>query len=284
MSQQSTPPSDRQTVWLHELPWQAVRAYLEQRDVVLIPVGAIEQHGTHLPLLTDSASAIDVAVSAAEQTGALVCPPLYFGWSTHHMGYPGTITLTAATFQAALEEIGQSLLTHGFKRLLYVNGNRVANLAPMEIAAVRLRNRYGAYVAIVDTGLVALEEVRALCASGPGGLDHGGESETSLMLHNHPHLVDLSLAQTAQRPRHPKYNFSHVELNGDLAARDSITVKPTVEEWTEATAPTGGQGDPGPASAEKGARLHAAIVSNTVEAIRMAEAVEVTLRDLAIPL
>lgn len=272
------------THWLHELSWRQVRDYLERQDTILIPVGAIEQHGTHLPLLTDSASAIDVALSAAEQTDTLVCPPLWFGWSTHHMGYAGTITLRADTFIAALEDIGQSLLVHGFKRLIYVNGNRVANLAPMEIAAVRLRNRFGALVAIVDTGLIAMRELRELCASGPGGLDHGGESETSLMLHNHPGLVDLSLAQTTERPIHPKYNFSHVELNGDLAGRDSVTVKPTIEEWTRATAPSGGQGDAGPASAEKGARLHAAIVANTVEVLRELQTRPVTLRNLEVPL
>jgi creatinine amidohydrolase len=272
------------THWLHELPWQKVRDYLQRRDTILIPVGAIEQHGTHLPLLTDSASAIDVAVSVAEETGVLVCPPLWFGWSTHHMGYAGTITLRADTFMATLEDIGQSLLVHGFKKLIYINGNRVANLAPMEIAAVRLRNRYGPYVAIVDTGLVAGRELRDLCESASGGLDHGGESETSLMLHNHPELVDLSLAQTTQRPRHPKYNFSHVELNADLQARDSVTVKPTVGEWSEATAPTGGQGDPSQASAEKGARLHAVIVANTVEFVRMIEGIEVTLHDVGVPL
>ncbi len=272
------------THWLHELPWQAVRDYLARDDVVLIPVGAIEQHGTHLPLLTDAASAIDVAISVAEETGVLVCPPLWFGWSTHHMGYAGTITLRAETFIAALEEIGQSLLVHGFKKLVYVNGNRVANLAPMEIAAVRLRNRFGAYVAIVDTGLVATRELRELCSSGPGGLDHGGESETSLMLHNHPELVDLGLAHTVQRPRHPKYNFHHVELNADLAARDSVTVKPTVAEWTDATAPTGGQGDPSNASAELGARLHAAIVANAVELVRMIRGIEVTVRGVEVPL
>ena len=272
------------THWLHELPWQKVRDYLRERDMVLIPVGAIEQHGTHLPLLTDSASAIDVALSVAEETGVLVCPPLWFGWSTHHMGYAGTITLRAETFIAALEDIGQSLMTHGFRKLIYVNGNRVANLAPMEIAAVRMRNRFGAYVAIVDTGLVATRELRDLCESGPGGLDHGGESETSLMLHNHPELVDLSLAETIQRPRHPKYNFSHAELNADLANRDSVTVKPTIEEWTAATAPSGGQGDASAASAEKGARLHAAIVANTVELVRMIEGIEVTLRNVDVPL
>jgi creatinine amidohydrolase len=272
------------TQWLHELPWQQVRDYLREKDIVLIPVGAIEQHGTHLPLLTDSASAIDVALSVAKQTGVLVCPPLWFGWSTHHMGYPGTVTLRAATFIAALEDIGQSLLVHGFKKLVYVNGNRVANLAPMEIAAVRLRNHFGAYVAIVDTGLVATRELRELCESGPGGLDHGGESETSLMLHNHPHLVDLTQARTANRPRHPKYNFSHVELNADLAQRDSVTVKPTIAEWTEATAPTGGQGDPSTASAKKGAALHAAIVANMVELIPMIESIEVTLHNVEVPL
>ncbi len=104
-------PPDR---FLPYLTGPEIGALDKSNAAVVLPVGAIEQHGTHLPLLTDAASAIDVAVSVAEQTGVLVCPPLWFGWSTHHMGYAGTITLRADTFMATLEDIGQSLLVHGF--------------------------------------------------------------------------------------------------------------------------------------------------------------------------
>src|SRR2546421_12694545 len=101
--------------WLHELAWPEVRDYLEKNDTILIPVGAIEQHGMHLPLQTDSAAAIDVALSVSQETGVLVCPPLWFGWSHHHMGYPGTIALRPASFLRLLADVGQGLSYHGFR-------------------------------------------------------------------------------------------------------------------------------------------------------------------------
>ena len=266
--------------WLHELKWQEVEEYLGRKDIVLIPVGAIEQHGRHLPLLTDSASAIDVAESVARELELLVCPPLWFGWSTHHMGYAGTITLRAETFVAVLEDICQSLVYHGFKKLILVNGNRVANLAPMEIVAVRIGNRTGAYVAVVDTGLVALKEAAEICQT----LDHGGESETALMQANHPELVDMAVAAPLEPPRHPKFNYHPINLDWRRAGFDSVTVKPTVEEWKEATGPAGAYGDPLAATPEKGRQLHAAIVANVVEFLRSIEDRPVEIKDRSLPL
>jgi creatinine amidohydrolase len=193
------------------------------------------------------------------------------------MGYPGTVTLGAETFIRILEDVGQSLLYHGFRKLVYINGNRIANLAPMEIAAVHLRDRFGAYVAIVDTGLVARNELSEIAESVPGGLSHAGESETSLMLYHHPELVNLALAGQPKKAEDQKYSFHHLELDSILARRDSITVKPTIEEMTEAGLPAGIHGDPTTASAGKGEKFHRLIVSNMVEVVRTIQALKVDL-------
>src|SRR5882762_5419747 len=85
------------SLWLHELRWPEVAAYLSTDDVVLIPIGATEQHGRHLPLAVDTGWAIGASEIAARKTGVLVAPALHYGWSPHHMGYPGTVTLAADT-------------------------------------------------------------------------------------------------------------------------------------------------------------------------------------------
>ena len=187
--------TEKRTVWLHELRWPEVAAHLKTDDVVLVPVGATEQHGRHLPLLVDTGWAEAGCERAAEVAGALVAPAIPYGWSPHHMGYAGTVTLGAATLQAVTEDVCSSLIHHGFKRIVIVNGNRIANLAPLEIAAVRLINRTGAHVVVADTGLIARHEIKALCDLGAAGLDHAAEAESSLALHWAGEHVDMSLAK-----------------------------------------------------------------------------------------
>ena len=83
--------------YLNELKFPEVSDYLSQKDLILFPVGSTEQHGSHLPIMTDSAWAIGVAEAVAAQENVLICPPLYFGWSPHHLAYPGTVSLKPET-------------------------------------------------------------------------------------------------------------------------------------------------------------------------------------------
>ena len=135
-------------VWLQEMKWEEVRDHLQKDDVVIIPVGSTEQHGTHLPLGTDSMVAIALAEDAAKEAGALVAPPIWFGWSPHHMAYPGTITIRPETLIELIMDVCRSLIYHGFHRVIVLNGHRVANMAPLTIAATTLREQTGAYVVV----------------------------------------------------------------------------------------------------------------------------------------
>ena len=118
----------------------------------------MEQHGPHAPLMLDTGWAIGVGEEIARRTGTLVAPPMHYGWSSGHMGFPGSVTLTSETLTTVLVEICRSLMVHGFKRFVLVNGNRVANLPPMEIAATKLRVGHGALAAVLDVGLIARRE------------------------------------------------------------------------------------------------------------------------------
>lgn len=270
-----------ESCWIHELNWRTISARLAEDDVVLVPVGATEQHGDHTPLLVDTGWAIAVSEGAAKQAKALVAPPLHFGWSTHHLAYPGAITLRPETLIDVLVDVGESLVYHGFKRIVLVNGNRIANLPPMEIAATKLRFRTGAYASVVDVGLIARREVGEYCAPGENG--HAGDSETSFMLHWRPDLVDMSKA--AAGSPHGKGPFPTnpmpIEPPFDINA---ISVRPTDAEFLEASSPTGIGGDARVATAEKGKAVLDAVIRNTVTHIEDIRRKPVTIKPVSIPI
>lgn len=119
---------------LADLNWMDVESYLAQDDRILLITGATEQHA-YLSLLTDIRIPEAIALAVAEREGVLVAPPLNFGCSQYFMEYPGTITLTQETFDRVVGEVVHSLVQHGFRRLLIVNGHG-GNEQPAELAAL----------------------------------------------------------------------------------------------------------------------------------------------------
>jgi creatinine amidohydrolase len=208
-----------------------------------------------------------VAETAASRTEVLVCPPLYLGWSPHHLAYPGTITLKPETLTQVILDVCNSLIVHGFKKILILNGHRMANLPPIEIAASKLRNTTGAYVGIVDLALIVVEEVRKICESDVGGFGHADEIETSFMLYKHPELVDMTKAAKQVSPM--KGRFFHSFSSPDHAqSGNRFWSKPTIEEWRESTEESGGiQGDPTIGTPEKGQKIFEALVANVIQVI-----------------
>ena len=271
------------TQWLHELRWPEIETYLAADDVVLVPIGATEQHGRHLPLMVDTGWAVAACESAADKTGVLITPPLHFGWSPHHMGYPGSITLGADTLRQVTVDVCQSLIHHGFHHVIVVNGNRIANLQPLEIAAVQLQNTTGARVAVADTGLIAREEVKKLCEATDGGLDHAGEAESAFALYWAEAHVDMSQAHPAAPNVGSTSAFDYpVELDPALN-RNAVSRFVTPAEHRAATLPDGHVGDPSPATAEKGHEMVAAIASNLAAFIEEFRRLEVAEAGCRIP-
>lgn len=270
----------RPSVWMHELSWDEIAAQLAVDDVALLPIGATEQHGHHAPLLLDTGWASVVAEEAARRANCLAAPPLHYGWSHGHMAFPGTLGLRAETLTAVAVDVGECLVRHGFRRIVLVNGNRMANLAPLEIAAVKLRMATGALVAVADCGLLARDAVAALSEGGPGTLGHAGESETSLVLAYYPHLTDMARAPggfvpqaRGAAPRHGHYTLDS-RLDGDSVAMPHLP-----EEFRARTeARQGVVGDDSLASAEKGRAMVAAIADRLAGVIAAMRRAEVTTR------
>lgn len=270
----------RPSVWMHELSWDEIAAQLARDDVALLPIGATEQHGHHAPLLLDTGWACVVAEEAAKAAGCLVAPPLHYGWSHGHMAFPGTLGLRAETLTAVAVEIGECLVRHGFRRVVLLNGNRRANLAPMEIAAVKLRIATGALVTVADCGLLAREAVARIAEGAPGTLDHAGESETSMVLAYYPHLVDMARAPGGfvAQAKGAKPRSGHATLDPRLDG-DSYYLPHLPEEYRARTAARQGVvGDDSLASAEKGRAMVGAIAARLAELVGTLRGMEVSVR------
>ncbi len=242
------------TNWLYRLSWKEVETYLETDSRIIIPVGSTEQHGKFAPLGTDTLAAVAVAQDASRRTGVLVAPPLWFGWSPHHLVNPGTISIRAEILLELLYDMLDSLARHGFTNFVVVNGHRIVNIAWMQIAAERAQRRLKVRVALFDLAYMSREISSRL---GFGAIGHAEEIEISHMLHCHPDLVNLKLAR--DNP-HKDQDLYHLDPRD---SRDSLCYVPTtVEDLRRVAQETGDtvSGRPRRSSAEKGLRYHQHLV------------------------
>jgi creatinine amidohydrolase len=180
--------------FLPYLSWTDIRDLPDPANTVILqPIGAIEQHGPHLPLAVDTAIATGVLGAALQRLPDLVpayaLPPLCYGKSTEHSGFPGTISLSAETLLHTLMAVGESLYSAGFRKLVFVNGHG-GQPQVLEIAARDLRKRYP------DFNLFPLfvwnvpHQIQDLLSPQELALGiHAGDAETSLMLALLPETV-----------------------------------------------------------------------------------------------
>ena len=108
--------------------WKEIELLNRNETLIIIPTGAIEQHGPHLPIDTDIYNSTTISEIVAQtflgkSETVLVAPPIWWGTSPHHLGFPGTISLRPETFSSIIFDIVSSLLPHGFYRFLLLNGH-----------------------------------------------------------------------------------------------------------------------------------------------------------------
>lgn len=224
------------------------------RTVVLLPLGSIEQHANHMPVGTDSMLAHAISLAASEKGGkaaTAVLPPPWYGFSAHHMRFAGTVTLPAATIIDLAERIADSLVAHGFRRLIIVNGHG-GNGGVIDVMASELGYRYHgrARIAALTYFQLAREEIAALRKSPVGGMGHAGEFETAMMMHVRPDLVKMNRADTVYPD--PGSPYLTTDLLGSSAVRTYLDFKDL--------SPTGVLGDPSHASRQAGSRYFTAVV------------------------
>src|SRR4030042_2512331 len=130
---------------LYKLTRPEIEEYLTRSDVVFLPIGSTEQHGKHMAIDNDAFTALEIARRVAEKTGVLVAPVMPFGYSVHHMNFKGSITLKFETLVNVITEVCESLIHHGFKKIVIFNGHG-GNTNPIIEALRRIRNDTGVKV------------------------------------------------------------------------------------------------------------------------------------------
>jgi creatinine amidohydrolase len=196
------------------MTWAEVEQALTRTDMVIIPVGAIEQHGKHLPLCTDICAATEISKLIAQKTDVLVAPAVAVGLSEHHMAFRGTLTLTPETFEAVVYETALSLIHHGFKKILIYNGHGGNNVSVANI--LEKINQTTPAVAVQLNGMA--EPPWQLME--PGALDgHAGVGETSSMMYLTPGLVDMTKAENPILTPSPEVDSvqKHIGENPNLS-------------------------------------------------------------------
>ena len=269
-----------------DLAYPDIQAYLKVCDMVLVPMASTEQHGPHLPLCTDTVTAIEVASRVAKINNMLYTPAIWTGYSPQHMAGPGegrgTITIRSSTLQALMYDVARSLIHHGFNKILFVNGHG-SNVKVVDPVLRKIRYDTGAMVGFCIpymeryTGLLEglMENPKD---ETPGW--HASELETSQMLAHNPDIVRMdravktltnipkwlpkTLRQEGRRARHP--------VRGLLATSSSRWI--TTSSPTAASSAT--RSGPPP---RRGRKRSGATPSTSPRRSQALAAVEVTIKN-----
>src|SRR5947209_9232124 len=229
-----------------QLTWPQVAERVAEDPVCVIPVATLEDHGYHLPIDTDAVIAEALAERAvlACSGSALLLPTVTHGYTPHHMDFPGSITIDWKRFVDYLLDIGKSLIHHGFRRILFVNGHG-SNVPLVDMAARLLllerRDVIAAPFWYLSTPESAELLARTRDSEQPGGMAHACELETSLYLAIHPELVQMDRAVREI----PDWDSENVWMDWNDGP---LSIKGQWSGWTE----SGVIGDATVATAEKG--------------------------------
>jgi creatinine amidohydrolase len=242
------------SIFLADLTWPQVRDAVGRQTIVVVPVGATEQHGSHLPLEVDWRLCSTVAEAACRRaegngTPVLLTPPIWTGFSPHHMDFSGSITLDLPVFSGMVGQVARSLWHHGFRKIFILNGHG-GNANLLRSVVQQLRFEHGIRIAAASYWDFVLPFIREWRRSGPGGIDHACEMETALMLAVRPAVVQMARARDAGWFPHSEF------LTGDLAIGAPVTVAWSFSELTA----DGALGDALAATAERGQALLDAVV------------------------
>ncbi len=238
---------------LADLTWEEIRTRAAGDPVVVLPTGSIEQHGPHLATRVDTLLVTSVCEEAVRRASAridvLLAPTVWMGLSTHHTGY-FTLTLTFDTYQQVITELLESLIRTGFKRLLIINGHG-GNTDPLHLTVTRVRDRHKVLVATADYWDVARAELDLIRESGPGGMGHACEFETSMVMHLQPAAVRTDRIQAEYPPGIPGWFTIDMTKPGG-----PVKLGTRFEDITR----RGVVGDPTLATSDKGRRFFEAAV------------------------
>ncbi|RLE49772.1 MAG: hypothetical protein DRJ21_02170 [Candidatus Methanomethylicota archaeon] len=171
------------SVKLEEYTWPEVKELDKNKCIIIIPVGSFEQHGYHMPLITDTYIPYKIALLAAEKVKEpflLVIPPVVYGCSEHYLGFAGTISIKPDTLRELIKDICRSLIHHGFKKLIVLNGHG-GNYAALQLAIREIKGTFhDVIIALVNWWELVADIIRQVRESKV--MHHADEIETSVAL------------------------------------------------------------------------------------------------------
>ena len=228
--------------------------------VAVVPLGSLEQHGHHLPLLTDTMSGAEIARRAERELGdtAVFLPTLYLGCSDHHLAFPGTVSLHNQTYQQVIEDILESLLGSGFRRIVLLNahgGNARPASAAMYEVEMRHRDENDLWLVLATWYTLAAPHLTTIEGLVQDHLTHSCEMETSLVLYLRPELVQTEAARGRTEPFSSQFYSLHASRVVMQKPFDRLSV-------------TGAMGYPEHATPEKGEALIKIGVEQVVACVR----------------
>ncbi len=229
---------------LENLTWPEVKNLKVSEKIVVFPLGSFEQHGHHLPLTTDTdiVTAVARAVESSRQDKILCLPTLWPGHSTHHLFFPGTLSVSQMPYIELVRNLCRSIAKMGASKVFLLNGHG-GNDVPLRAVVRELKSEFPKLtVVFASYWSLASDSIKATRESELGGLGHACEMETSLMLHLHPEKVKMNLARRDGPKHEDQYRKSDMQYGRPIYF---------VNEFHEVSE-TGTIGHPDLASAEKG--------------------------------
>ncbi|MBW1995793.1 MAG: creatininase family protein [Deltaproteobacteria bacterium] len=222
-------------VLLQEMSWYEVKQVLEVTDLAIVPLGANEVYGKHLPLGSDTIVATELAVRVAKKVGAIVTPPIAIGDSSSLRDFPGTLTTSLSVLTAYLKDCCESLIRHKFRRFFIVCGH-LGNIPAVNSVASDLYEH--ALFSMVDVWRYMARQAKGIVETDCFPEGHASEVGTSVLLALRPDLVNMALATREVPPS--KWILSpdlrHLTIFGELTESGVI-------------------GDPTRSSAQKGEEI-----------------------------
>lgn len=245
--------------FLPYLSWSEIAALPDKANtVIVLPVGAMEQHGPHLPCSVDSTIAAGVVGHALavlpDEVPAYAMSPIVYGKSEEHLHFPGTVTLTGETLLATMNEVCESVYRAGFRKLLMINGHG-GQPQVLEMCAREMRLRHGDFIVIPSfTWRVPHAAGKFLSDKERKQAMHAGHAETALMMALAPDTVHMDRAVINYAPEFPS---SMLSPDG----------RPACAWVARDFGPSGVIGDPTPATPEQGHEILQSLAHSWAQAI-----------------
>jgi creatinine amidohydrolase len=174
-----------------EMTWPEFGEYVKVNEMIIIPVGVLEEHGHHNPLGTDTYIAEKAAYEIGKEAGVAVAPVMPYGYTTKILDFPGTISLDPMLYRRLLVSYAESYIKHGIKKILFVNGHG-GNTDTLGMVSRELFEKHGVFCSYNQWW-----EVLPQLNSEWNCADHGGYFETSLMMATNADIIDMSKAKEA---------------------------------------------------------------------------------------